>query len=275
MNKHELEALKNEYLTHEARVLYLMCIRPHMDYASGICGRKRKVSYQMFKEHLEVHRRPGSKIPAFIPTLKQLRGYVDELVHAGLISKLDKLKRTDPLVFRCLLATTDLVRPSEEGQEKGKQRGQKQGQYNPQQNQEVSLFDVDKVRHRQHLEEGHTSVTSDISTTSMARVSFPMQLEWRPSDEVVDRLRMAGFNPDHIKPDDKKLMLFEFTNYWLTQNRTLTQAEWDHKFVQHVIKLARRGHEKPQSTRTPASSAFSEREGVARRLSDLDDDFTQ
>lgn len=232
--------MEDEYLSHEARVLYVMCIRRYMDYRTGLTGTVRKVSYQMFQERLEVQRRRGSKLSPLIPTKKQLRGYVDELVSIGLIEKLPQQKRTDPMVFRCLLANTDSVRFDEEGHMKGIRRGHEEGHTQTQRIRGIQGSDGHNEGHMKDKEEGHTSVTSDISTTpTTAREDdkFAMHPTWKPSASLSDRLQLAGIKLEDLDPDQRKLIFGEFVSYWLGQpGRTCRQSEWEHKLIQAVLK---------------------------------------
>ncbi|WP_299733886.1 DnaT-like ssDNA-binding domain-containing protein [uncultured Endozoicomonas sp.] len=173
MNAREYEALSDEYLTHEARSLYVLCLRQHMDFSTGLVGTaRRRVSYQQFKEHLSVSRPRRSTKPPFIPSLQQLRGFVDELVRVGLVERLPIQHRQDPMVFRLPLATADanplLFRPNEEQHLSNKEQQQKE-QHQEQQsetplNQGINPQEQQEEQHQeQHLsnkEEQHTSVTS-------------------------------------------------------------------------------------------------------------------
>ena len=179
MNKHEYEALENEYLSHEARTLYVLCLRRYMDYSNGLVGTaKRRVSYQQFKEYLSVSRPRRSTIPPFIPSTQQLRGYVEELVRTGLVARMPKQSKTDPMVFRLPLATTDTTQTdffqSNEEQHlsnKGQQQRQQQVEQQARAQQKQGFTDYEQQaeqqqeQHLSNIEEQHTSVTSDYSHT--------------------------------------------------------------------------------------------------------------
>lgn len=180
MNQLEYEALEDEYLTHETRTLYVMCLRRHMDFSTGLVGTaKRRISYQQFREYLSVSRPRRSTIPPFIPTSQQLRGYVEELVRVGLVVRMPKVSKTDPMVFRLPLATTDskqsdFFRSDEEqhlsnkGQQQAGQHEEEQTQaqkkqaVNPQEQQEAQQ----EEQHQSNKEEQHTSVSSVNNTLS-------------------------------------------------------------------------------------------------------------
>jgi len=100
-NDQEDEALQG--LPWLAQLLYLRGLRPYMDYASGIVGVKRGVSYQGLGETL--YREPGQGKTEFgPPTLKALRHAVSLLERAGLLVKIAADHR---LIFQLVLATRD------------------------------------------------------------------------------------------------------------------------------------------------------------------------
>jgi len=80
-------------------------------------GLRRRVSYQAWMELREEHRPVGSTKTDYRPTKDELRWMVSELVRVGLVEKLPTKRRTDPMVFRLSLATSDLIRLNEEPQQ--------------------------------------------------------------------------------------------------------------------------------------------------------------
>jgi hypothetical protein len=260
MNNLEYDALEDERLPHEARTLYVMCIRRFMDYDTGLTGIKRRVSYQMFKERLEVHRPPRSPIPSFIPTKKQLRGYVDHLERVGLIEKLPQAKERDPMVFRCLLATTDSVRFQEEGHKQGTSPGHVEGHdvladaghsesqqpraLEPEAGHKQELQAGQEEGHSVFSEVGHTSVTS-VNTTTSSRAqgaphdgrSFAMTWDWQPSEGVIRHCRAMRVNWSNLAQQQRDALIDELRSYWVTRpNRFHTQDQWDRKLAQQVVK---------------------------------------
>ncbi|AMO58138.1 hypothetical protein GZ77_20605 [Endozoicomonas montiporae] len=190
MNRREYEAFEDEYLTHEARTLYVLCLRRHMDYKTGLVGTaKRRVDMKHFMEYLSISRPRGSTKDPFNPKPKMIRGYLAELERVGLIERMPKPFKMDYMVFRLPLATSDLNRPNEEGQRKGKEEGQEQGQEEGQEEgreegqaetlikqriesyegqeegQEQRQEQGQEEGQRKGKEEGHTSVSSVINTS--------------------------------------------------------------------------------------------------------------
>lgn len=103
-NEDELFAL--DYLPHIDRVLYMFGIRTHMDFSTGMTGIRRRVSYQSFKELLEVNRAKGSNKGSYSPTKDELRASIARLVRVGLIERinLNTGEKVEPLVFKLPIA---------------------------------------------------------------------------------------------------------------------------------------------------------------------------
>lgn len=117
INSDEERALR-ELGSARAVVLYVLGLRPYMDYSTGMVGAARRVSYQMFSELLEEQRERGSTFPTYKPTINQIRWLIDKLESGGLLRKLPRQTKKSPMLFRLLLATTGLIRSNEEQQKK-------------------------------------------------------------------------------------------------------------------------------------------------------------
>lgn len=269
MNKAEYDALDSEHLSSEAFKLYAKCIRRHMDYESGLTGKKRKVSYQMFKEQLEIRRKRGSKLEDFIPSKKQLRGYVDELVEVGLIEKLPTQRTTDPMIFRCVLASTGSIRLNEEGHRKGTEDGHELNL--PKNKEKQSLNDVlqcneGRMKGTQH---GHTSVTSVITTTSTREDlrKFPMHTEWEPSQNFHALCRRSKINPDELSVHR---CLGPFISHFLAKpGQHGSQAAWDSAFVKWVARERSTSNSPPKAYQP--SSVQTKRSAVSAAVMDIND----
>ncbi|RBL67281.1 hypothetical protein C3E98_032825, partial [Pseudomonas sp. MWU13-2625] len=77
----ELDALQG--LPLGAQILYLREIRRYMDYATGVTGIMRRISWDGLREVLEVEPRPG--IARSLPSKKQVRRLAEWLERAGLV----------------------------------------------------------------------------------------------------------------------------------------------------------------------------------------------
>ncbi|MET4696115.1 DnaT-like ssDNA-binding domain-containing protein [Endozoicomonas lisbonensis] len=264
MNQLEYEALEDEYLTHEARTLYVLCLRRYMDFSTGFVGTaRRRISYQQFKEYLSVSRPRRSTIKPFIPSSQQLRGYIEELVRVGLVVRMPKMSKTDPMVFRLPLATTDLQQPdffhSNEEQHlsnKGQQQAQQQKQQHEeeqrqsqktqglqaQEQQEELQPEQQEEQHQSNKEEQHTSVSSvnNTSHTHNAReaeslASFDQRFA-NPVDAYPDHQPEPGqptgrkfamyssWQPDHTFTDQAKTLGLDLTTLDSEQGERIEQA---------------------------------------------------
>lgn len=86
-----------------AQLLYLRGLRPYMDYASGVVGIKRGISYQGLAETLYLE--PGQgKTDTGSPTIKAIRNAVMNLEKAGLLVKIAAERK---LIFKLVLADRD------------------------------------------------------------------------------------------------------------------------------------------------------------------------
>lgn len=96
----ELSALSG--LPHLQQLLYLLGLRPYVDYKTALVGIKRGISYQSISEALYIEPHPGIKGGS--PSKDQLRRALKGLERAGLleIQSLDH-----KLIFKCLLVNTD------------------------------------------------------------------------------------------------------------------------------------------------------------------------
>lgn len=92
-------------LSHAAKLAYILGIRPHMDYVTGIVGHKRKVSYQSLAELLEFAPVKGSQRKEQRYNRESLRAVLRELERVGLIRWIKNEDRC--LFFECLAAHRD------------------------------------------------------------------------------------------------------------------------------------------------------------------------
>lgn len=119
----ELEDEALEPLPAEIERLYLRGIRKYMDYATGITGRKRRVSTEGFRELLEYHPPAGSREKARIYSRQQITRMLDKLEEAGLIERLHRGKGVKAAMeFRLPLACQDLDQQRAESEHGGASR---------------------------------------------------------------------------------------------------------------------------------------------------------
>ena len=102
INDAEYQLLKDSHVSHQARLVYLLGVRPFMDFKTGITGKVRRISYQGLHEVLEFIPEPGSQREKVDLSVKALRCLIDELERAGLVKRLPNDARA--LVLECLVA---------------------------------------------------------------------------------------------------------------------------------------------------------------------------
>lgn len=108
LNSNELEAMVG--IQHLQKLVYTHGIRPYMDFATGIVGIKRGISWQSISEALYVEPAPGIKGGS--PKKHPIRTAVDGLIRAGLLQPMSTPKK---LIFKCLLAETDISKKNKDG----------------------------------------------------------------------------------------------------------------------------------------------------------------
>lgn len=118
LNDNEMAAL--EALVHDGYllgyVMYISGFRRRMDFNTGFVGNTRdsRVSLPFFCDMLERLPKQGSHWKHQKPTSDEIRGEIKALERAGLLRRIPKRKRTDPMLFFLPLADTGSVRAQEE-----------------------------------------------------------------------------------------------------------------------------------------------------------------
>jgi|GEM_PF-4098592 len=104
----------------EIERLYLHGIRKHMDYASGITGRKRRVSMDMFHELLDYYPPAGSREKPRLYSRQQITRMLDKLEDVGLIARLHRGKGVKaPMEFSLPMACCDAEQHRAESEQAG------------------------------------------------------------------------------------------------------------------------------------------------------------
>ncbi|KPC53011.1 hypothetical protein [Amantichitinum ursilacus] len=165
MSPEELEALKP--CSPEAFRLYVACLRPHMDMATGIVGISYRISYARLALEMVYQPPARSHRPPYAPTVKQIRGLVDELATHGAVKRYSMKSKDDrQLVLLLINALQVQARPEYEGQMKGKAAGQADGQSQTRANARSKGHEGQADGQRQSGYEGQISVS--LSTTSLS-----------------------------------------------------------------------------------------------------------
>ncbi len=135
--------------------IYVMAIRPYMDYATGFVGIKRGISQQSIAE--ELYEEPGPGITGGSPSKGQIKRGINALIKAGLITRHSRYKK---MILRCELAETDLTEANSFVQEKASLKP-------------TPLDDLSK-RQNEHLESGSYEIfTAEEDATKIAKAATP------------------------------------------------------------------------------------------------------
>lgn len=105
LNDNELEALAG--LPHSVICLYVMAIRPRMDFSTGLVGVRPRISWQALTEWLYIE--PHQGIKSGSPGKSAVRRAAEALERAGLIKIGSQGKQ---LLFKCLLANRGKLTPN-------------------------------------------------------------------------------------------------------------------------------------------------------------------
>lgn len=226
-NDQEDEALQG--LPWLAQLLYLRGLRPYMDYASGVVGVKRGVSYQGLGETL--YREPGQgKTEYGSPSLKAVRYGLSLLERAGLLVKLPADHR---LIFQLTLADRD-----DSAQKKWGRSGAEVGQTKQGTDNDNHNIDLDDKQGRSGADPDHekwgtppvSGIRKDLRAAKAAVEPAPGGPDLA-SSETVKPLNLNGAT----KP---VLAVFD---YWrVTMNHP--QAILDHKRSKAIAARIKEGH---------------------------------
>lgn len=298
------------YLPHTAIVLYVMVLRRHMCFTTGVVGQTYRLSYQAMRERTEVNRPRGSTKGGYVATTQQLRTMLAQLETAGLI-------RTIPdqqLVFLLPLALTGSIRANEE-QHDVQQHEQQDEQHEEQQDEQHAQSPVtfrnrkinsemegQEQQGEQHQEqqdetlllqqdEQQTSVVFSVQQQQQQHAPPPdadsegrflMRAGWKPSKAIDYQMKVSGIVDYH------PLILTEFVHHWGNPDNNIrqTQHEWEGKFLHQVIRKTRtatmqvqqraiqnEGRKVARQNHGTAASRFDEARKRVNEQSVFDDEF--
>lgn len=208
----ELEHAALESLVHDgyllAYVMYVGGFRRRMDYLTRTVGGSDKstVSLGFFQAMLERHGKRGSHWGYLRPSVDEVRGEISALEKVGLIRRLPKKRRTDPLLFCLPLADAGQIRPQEEPQRNPKEEPQRK-------NQQTQGFQADEPQ-RAKADEPH--MTGIYIQQQQADVILQAYHEHLPNLRKV------------LIPSDE--LLARMTVIWQMDGRHQEKAFWDYFF---------------------------------------------
>ena len=227
----------------DARLLYLMGIRPFMDYSTGIVGVKRIVCYKGFRELLEVAPDRGSRLGAVsAPSKSLVRNLLVLLERHGLVEKIPQRRRVDAMVFKLPLAIVDeKIRSGEQrhisvigGSRKAatQKNNDKSNVKQFVRRGEEDSTDTDDQRIN-NCEQRHTSVLP-LSTTTTKNISSAnggklLAADWLPAVDTMTRLVRDEF----VDAQFVEEYTAEFVMFWTESG--VAKASWDAVFFRQCL----------------------------------------
>lgn len=227
----------------ETRICYVLGMRPFMDFKTGIVGDKRRISYQSLMELLEYEPDRGSHLGTICrPSLEKVRNELARCERAGLIERLPKRRRTDPLRLKMVLADIDGVNLSGEEPQTNHKKGTPRvlTVVGSSARTTVAGFDSfvavsDSVYGNNGApnDEPHTSVLPFTTTTtkykSNAHDAALLAADWLPAVETMTRL----VRDELVDVDFVNEYTSEFVMYWLASG--VAKGSWDAVFFRQCL----------------------------------------
>ncbi|EMP5642189.1 TPA: hypothetical protein SL660_002211 [Pseudomonas aeruginosa] len=235
INDEEREALRG--LPMLAREIYVFALRPFMDFATGVVGERRGISWKSIAEELYVE--PHQGIKGGEPSEKELRRALVWLQKVGLVGpnlaerrlifELPKASRDQSVRKKVGTKWADEAGSYVEGSEPSNYAAfpEKEGRY-------VGGGESEKVG---------TPPVSGIPPTTPPREDpqpgqrFPMHDGWLPSARGWPAtLTRNGMKNYQLRDED----LLEFRSYWINRpEKYQSQGQWEHELAQNLLRNQR------------------------------------
>jgi len=142
INDDEIDALSrsdnSSHISPMAKLVYLLAIRPYMDFATGMVGSRRMVTYQSIRECIEYFPPQGSKRKEIRHSKDLIHSLLEELERFGLIEWIKTPGRG--LIFRCILADRDISSENMRAPREHPESAQKRA---PREHPEKIISDID------------------------------------------------------------------------------------------------------------------------------------
>lgn len=100
------------------------------------------------------------------------------------------------------------------------------------------------------------------------RDKFAMHFEWVPSERFAERCRTSGVNLSRLEAEQQEAILGEFRSYWEARGDTATQAQWEHKLLNQLQRVAAKATGQPPNG--PATLQ-QKRAAVTEAIMDIND----
>lgn len=260
INDDEREALRG--LPMLAREVYVFGIRPFMDFATGVVGVKRRISYQSISEELYVE--PHQGIKGGSPTINELRRAIQWLERAGLVTRnAASNKGQKQLVFQLVHASRDQSVRNKVNSKCTVELNNDLNDCNAS-NHEGYADNLNSEADRAKTAKVNIPPVSDLPTTTLRAHDdsdftpqrFSMHDDWQPTPKGWGATATRNGIPTESLNAD---VLGEFRSYWINRpDKHQSQGQWEHSLAQTIKRTHARsnGHDRP----TEGSSARQQRD---------------
>ena len=249
---------KLQGLSCEAQVIYMRLFRRYADFDTGVVS----ITLGQVKRTVEFIPDWGSKEqPRRVADVSNhyARARIAELERAGLIEKLPKVERFDKPKYRCLYASTALIRPEKEPQRNRKERTASENTVEIRPSSTVN-------RKGTAREEPQYSRYQDIptTTTARARVNVPddsistetpsrgVPANWQPSEYAMEQLK------DRFGNEEITALLPEFRIYWNSKATCPDLQALDLKFIQHAERTIPKQRKRNEANAKPRDNTHEQ-----------------
>ncbi|WP_057384031.1 DnaT-like ssDNA-binding domain-containing protein, partial [Pseudomonas aeruginosa] len=235
INDEEREALRG--LPVLAREIYVFALRPFIDFATGIVGERRGISWKSIAEELYVE--PHQGIKGGEPSEKELRRALVWLQKVGLVGPNLAERR---LIFELPKASRDQSVRKKVGTKWADEVGSYAGGSEPS-NYAAFMEEEGRYLGGGESEKVGTPPVSDIPPTTPPREApqpgqrFPMHDAWLPSARGWPAtLTRNGMKNYQLRDED----LLEFRSYWINRpEKYQSQGQWEHELAQKIRRNQR------------------------------------
>ncbi|WXL27742.1 DnaT-like ssDNA-binding domain-containing protein [Ectopseudomonas mendocina] len=261
INDEEREALRG--LPMLAREIYVFGLRPFMDYASGVVGARRGVSWKSIAEELYVE--PHQGIKGGEPSEKELRRALMWLQRVGLLGPNQAERR---LIFELLLASRDKSAQKKVGSKWADEVGREEGSQQPSNDKALQEKEGSQVAGGELPKVGTPPVSGLPPNPPPSEIAqrFQMHDTWQPSPKgwKATCVRRA-INPESLTED----LFREFLSYWINRpDKCQSQGQWEHELAQSLQRKVRNDEANNQRRGAEQSSFNHGSSSLADELND-------
>ena len=166
---------------------------------------------------------------------------INELKEKGFISvRKNSDGSTDYTVYDEPIQQSNQENPNQENPNQGKPNQGKPNQAEPTlvNTEYKQVLNINKDGEEEGAE--NTASASEKNTSNVFS-DFPITDDWEPKDKAAFDAKLRRSQIPSLGDKRIKDALIEFTGYWSARGDTQTQAMWEHKFFQSLMRLKAKG----------------------------------